>query len=74
MSHLARAPLPFKLVQHHLSEMCAPGMGPNKNALLSKPERNAMLSCTNMVDLVDFLDEKAREKGYGDEFGLRRAV
>ncbi|KAK3956297.1 tRNA-dihydrouridine synthase [Pseudoneurospora amorphoporcata] len=74
MSHLAQAPLPFKLVQHHLSEMCAPGMGPNKNALLTKPERNAMLSCTNMVDLVDFLDEKAREKGYGDEFGMRRLV
>ncbi|KAK3329574.1 dihydrouridine synthase [Apodospora peruviana] len=58
MNKVARAPLPFKLVLHHLSEMCAPGMGPNKNALLSKPERAAMLACANMVDLIDFLDEK----------------
>ncbi|KAM7224276.1 tRNA-dihydrouridine synthase [Rhypophila decipiens] len=58
MNKVAKAPLPFKLVLHHLSEMCAPGMGPNKNALLSKPERAAMLACSNMVDLIDFLDEK----------------
>lgn len=58
MNNVARCPLPFKLVLHHLSEMCAPGMGPNKTALLPKQERAAMLACTNMVDLIDFLDEK----------------
>ncbi|KAK3694704.1 hypothetical protein B0T22DRAFT_416962 [Podospora appendiculata] len=57
MNNVARCPLPFKLVQHHLSEMCGPGMGPNKTALLTKQERNAMLACTNMVDLIDFLDQ-----------------
>lgn len=58
MNKVAKAPLPFKLVLHHLSEMCAPGMSHNKNALLTKPERAAMLACSNMVDLIDFLDEK----------------
>ncbi|KAK3336552.1 hypothetical protein B0T19DRAFT_437304 [Cercophora scortea] len=62
MNNVARCPLPFKLVQHHLSEMCGPGMGPNKTALLTKQERNAMLACTNMVDLIDFLDEMQPRK------------
>ncbi|KAK4132405.1 FMN-linked oxidoreductase [Trichocladium antarcticum] len=58
MNKAARAPLPHKLMLHHLSEMCSPGMGPNKAALLTKQERAAMMACTNMVDLIDFLDEK----------------
>lgn len=58
MNNVVRCPLPFKLVLHHLSEMCGPGMGPNKTALLNKQERAAMMACTNMVDLIDFLDEK----------------
>ncbi|KAM7195096.1 tRNA-dihydrouridine synthase [Naviculisporaceae sp. PSN 640] len=87
MNKVAKAPLPFKLVLHHLSEMCAPGMGPNKNALLTKPERAAMLNCGNMLDLIDFLDEKRAQvlkqegasngNGHGDGGlfpGLRRDV
>lgn len=58
MNNVARAPLPFKLTLHHVAEMCAPGMGPNKNALLSKQERSALMQCGNMLDLIDFLDEK----------------
>ena len=58
INNVARAPLPFKLVLHHLTEMCAPGMGPNKTALLSKQDRAAMMACANMVDLIDFLDDK----------------
>ena len=58
LNKVARAPLPHKLVLHHLSEMCSPGMGPNKSALLTKQERAAMMACNNMVDLVDFFDEK----------------
>lgn len=87
MNKVAKAPLPFKLVLHHLSEMCAPGMGPNKNALLTKPERAAMLACGNMLGLIDFLDEKRTQvlkqegesngngNGYGNVIpGLRRDV
>lgn len=58
LNNVARCPLPFKLVLHHLSEMCAPGMGPNKSALLSKAERTEMMACGNMLDLVDYLEEK----------------
>ncbi|KAK4465538.1 tRNA-dihydrouridine synthase [Cladorrhinum samala] len=58
LNNVARAPLPFKLTLHHVMEMCSPGMGPNKNALLSKQERSALMQCGNMLDLIDFLDEK----------------
>ncbi|KAK4144356.1 tRNA-dihydrouridine synthase [Dichotomopilus funicola] len=58
LNNVARCPLPFKLVLHHLSEMCAPGMGPNKSALLSKAERTEMMACGNMLDLVDYLEDK----------------
>ncbi|KAK0734394.1 dihydrouridine synthase [Lasiosphaeria miniovina] len=60
MRYAARCPLPLKLVQHHVGEMCGPGMGPNKRALLGRAGRSAMLACANMVDLVDFLDEKRK--------------
>ncbi|KAK3987062.1 tRNA-dihydrouridine synthase [Cladorrhinum sp. PSN332] len=67
MNNSARAPLPFKLTLHHVSEMCAPGMGPNKNALLNKQERSMLMQCSNMLELIDFLDEKREEEG-----GIRR--
>ncbi|KAK4105612.1 FMN-linked oxidoreductase [Parathielavia hyrcaniae] len=56
LNNVVRCPLPFKLVQHHVSEMCGPGMGPDKSALLTKPERAALMACGNMLDLMDFLD------------------
>ena len=56
LRHAARAPLPLKLVQHHLSEMCGPGMGPDKRALLTRGERAQMMGCGSMLELVDFLD------------------
>jgi tRNA-dihydrouridine synthase 4 len=56
LNNAVRCPLPFKLVLHHMSEMCGPGMGPNKSSLLTKAERAAMMGCGNMVDLIDFLD------------------
>ncbi|KAK3309954.1 uncharacterized protein B0T15DRAFT_481464 [Chaetomium strumarium] len=65
MNNVARCPLPFKLVLHHISEMCSPGMGPNKRALLTRQERAALMGCGNMLDLIDFLDERK-------EGGLRR--
>lgn len=67
LANAARCPLPYKLVQHHVGEMCGPGMGPDKGALLTKAQRGGLMGCGNMVDLVDFL-EKVRE-GQG---GLRR--
>ncbi|TWU78405.1 hypothetical protein ED733_008789 [Metarhizium rileyi] len=61
MCRLARAPLPFKLALHHVQEMTAPGMGPDKSALLNKRERAELNACGSMFDLVDFLDSKVEE-------------
>jgi tRNA-dihydrouridine synthase 4 len=71
MARAARAPLPLKLVVHHLTEMCAPGMGPDKAALLTKAERAALVRATNMLDVVDLLDAVARER-MGRDAGMRR--
>ncbi|KUI66489.1 tRNA-dihydrouridine(20a/20b) synthase [NAD(P)+] [Cytospora mali] len=72
MNKAVKAPLPFKLVQHHLGEMCGPGFGPDKTALLNKTDRKEMYNCTNMCDLIDFLDEKIRERGAQE--GIRRNI
>ncbi|TLS27783.1 hypothetical protein PpBr36_00764 [Pyricularia pennisetigena] len=70
LNRVTRAPLPFKLVTHHLTEMTAPGMGPDKESLLSKRERIEMLGNEDMLDLIDWLDVKVAEKRGG--LGLRR--
>lgn len=43
-----------------MSEMCSPGLGPSKVALLSKVERAELHKCTNMCDLIDFVDGKRK--------------
>ncbi|KAK4648338.1 tRNA dihydrouridine synthase [Podospora bellae-mahoneyi] len=56
-----KAPMPFKLVLHHINEMCSPGMGPSqkdKVALLNKQERAELMKVGDMVELIDFLEEK----------------
>jgi tRNA-dihydrouridine synthase 4 len=71
MCNVARCPLPLKLAVHHIQEMCGPGMGKSKAALLSKKERARLPEMTNMSELVDFLDEKIAEHT-GQTEGLRR--
>ncbi|TEA13655.1 tRNA-dihydrouridine(20a/20b) synthase [NAD(P)+]-like [Colletotrichum sidae] len=71
MRHVVRAPMPVKLVQHHLHEMCGPGMGPDKRALLNKQERAALLAFDSMLDVVDFMDDAINRKT-GRTGGLRR--
>lgn len=61
LAHVARCPLPYKLVQHHVGEMCGPGMGRDKSALLTKAQRAGLMACGNMVDLVDFLEGVRRD-------------
>lgn len=56
MRNVARAPIPLRLVQHHLSEMCGPGMGPQKSALLDRKERGLLLKLESMLDVVDYMD------------------
>ncbi|KAL2757595.1 hypothetical protein ACRALDRAFT_2057302 [Sodiomyces alcalophilus JCM 7366] len=62
LRHAARAPLHLKLILHHLNEMCGPGMGPDKRSLLSKAERIQLNSLTNMVDVIDFMDDMIERK------------
>ncbi|KAL2879962.1 tRNA dihydrouridine synthase [Colletotrichum sp. CLE4] len=71
MRHVIRAPMPVKLVQHHLHEMCGPGMGPDKRALLNRQERATLLALDNMVDVMDFLDDAINRKT-GRTEGLHR--
>jgi tRNA-dihydrouridine synthase 4 len=71
MCRAARAPLPLKLAVHHVQEMCAPGLGPDRSALLSKKERQAFALMTDMTELVDFMDDKIAEHK-GQTSGLRR--
>ncbi|KAH0498351.1 hypothetical protein TgHK011_005607 [Trichoderma gracile] len=71
MCNVARSPLPLKLVVHHVQEMCGPGMGDDKTALLNKKERASFVDFTNMADLIDFLDEKIEEHT-GQKGGMRR--
>ncbi|GJC80062.1 tRNA-dihydrouridine(20a/20b) synthase [NAD(P)+] [Colletotrichum liriopes] len=71
MRHVVRAPMPVKLVQHHLHEMCGPGMGPDKRALLNRQDRAALLGLDNMVDVIDFMDDAINRKT-GRTDGLRR--
>ncbi|PFH57943.1 hypothetical protein XA68_14351 [Ophiocordyceps unilateralis] len=71
MCNVARCPLPFKLVAHHVTQMCGPGMGADKSALLPKKERAKLADLDNMLDLVDFLDSKIGEQT-GRAGGLRR--
>lgn len=73
MCNVARCPLPFKLVLHHVVHMCGPGMGPDKSALLPKRDRARLTELANMMDLVDFLDEKVEEQT-GSKGGMRRDV
>ncbi|KAL1864444.1 tRNA dihydrouridine synthase [Diaporthe australafricana] len=72
MNKVVRAPLPLKLVQHHLGEMCGPGFGPDKSSLLNKKERVEMYNCGTMCDLIDFIDEKMENTGRKE--GLRRNI
>ena len=57
MRNVARAPLPLRLVQYHLGQMCGPGMGEDKTALLDKRERAVLPGLGSMIDVVDFVDE-----------------
>lgn len=65
MRNVARAPLPLKLSIHHLTEMCGPGLGPDKQtqALLTKRERVGLVECRSWVDVIDFLGGVRLRKG-----------
>lgn len=62
LNKAVKAPIPFKLVIHHLSQMVGTDhqggtVGGGKGPLLMKEERMVMMECGNMVELIDFLDD-----------------
>lgn len=71
MRNVVVSPLPLRLVHHHLGEMCGPGPGENKAALLDKRERTALLQQMTMLDVIDFLDRTVDVK-LGKTGGLSR--
>ena len=54
LRHAVRCPIPFPLVLHHVGEMTLrmPGM--------SKAERKRLMACQDMIDLIDYVEEKWR--------------
>ncbi|KAF2236751.1 tRNA-dihydrouridine synthase-like protein 4-like protein [Viridothelium virens] len=50
MFHAMRSPLPYKLLQHHLSEMAG--------GLLTKKQRLEMIENRDIVELIDWLRER----------------
>ncbi|KFZ18567.1 hypothetical protein V501_01146 [Pseudogymnoascus sp. VKM F-4519 (FW-2642)] len=55
MNRVVTAPIPFKLVVHHLSQMTG-SAGGGKPALLGKEERGELMECRDMIEVIDFLD------------------
>ncbi|KAG9235138.1 tRNA-dihydrouridine synthase-like protein 4-like protein [Amylocarpus encephaloides] len=67
INKIARAPIPFKLVVHHLSEMVGSDRSQKGNTLMTKEERGRLMECANMCEVIDFLDDIRKDNG-----GLRR--
>lgn len=64
------APIPFKLIVHHISEMVGSDRSQSGVTLMTKEERLGMMECMNFLDLVDYLDElRAGEGGLRRDFG-----
>jgi tRNA-dihydrouridine synthase 4 len=62
LNYAIRCPLPFAAIIHHMMEMCAPGMGADKSALLTKQERATMYASADMLELLDFIDDLFERK------------
>lgn len=61
VNRAVKAPLPLKLILHHLSEMTMDGgQGLEGHALLTKEQRVEMLECRDMLKLFDWLDDVRR--------------
>ncbi|KUJ07538.1 FMN-linked oxidoreductase [Mollisia scopiformis] len=62
MERVVRAPLPFKLVVHHLGEMGGSERSQRGKTLFSKEERAELMACEGMVDLIDWFEEMKERK------------
>ncbi|PBP23579.1 dihydrouridine synthase [Diplocarpon rosae] len=58
---VVRAPIPFKLVVHHLSEMGGSDRE-RKGALFTKEQKRGLMECKSMLELLDWLDSVGEVK------------
>ncbi|CZR61763.1 related to A.brasilense nifR3 protein [Phialocephala subalpina] len=63
MEKVVRAPLPFKLVVHHLGEMGGSDRSQKGKTLFSKEERAELMACEGMVELIDWCEEMRERRG-----------
>lgn len=52
LQYAVRCPMPYQLVLHHMSEMTARMEG------MAKKERRRLMACRDLVDLIDFVEDK----------------
>jgi len=64
INQVVRAPIPFKLVVHHLGEMCGSDHSQTRQTLLNKEERRRLMSCGSMFELIDFLDDMRKVRRF----------
>ncbi|TVY46573.1 tRNA-dihydrouridine(20a/20b) synthase [NAD(P)+]-like [Lachnellula occidentalis] len=67
VTNVIRAPIPFKLVVHHLSQMSGSDHSQSGKTLLTKEQRGRLMECTGLGEVTDLLDEVREMEG-----GLRR--
>jgi len=67
VNNAIRAPIPFKLVVHHLSQMCGSDHSQSGKTLLTKEQRGRLMACKGLGEVIDLLDEVREMEG-----GLRR--
>ncbi|KAH7304824.1 tRNA-dihydrouridine synthase-like protein 4-like protein [Rhexocercosporidium sp. MPI-PUGE-AT-0058] len=58
MNSVMRAPIPFKLVVHHLSEMVGSDRSQSGRGttLFTKEERAGLMECKSLLEVIDFVD------------------
>ncbi|KAH8592399.1 tRNA-dihydrouridine synthase-like protein 4-like protein [Bisporella sp. PMI_857] len=67
MRNVVKAPIPFKLVMHHLSEMVGSDrlggtVGGGLGTLVRKEERMELMVCRDMLDVIDWVDRIREQK------------
>ncbi|RDW94371.1 hypothetical protein BP5796_00134 [Coleophoma crateriformis] len=57
MNFVVRAPIPFRLVLHHVTEMAGSDRSQRGRTLLTKEERMRLVAVNSIIELIDLLDE-----------------
>ncbi|KAK0104951.1 hypothetical protein ONS95_005212 [Cadophora gregata] len=58
LNSVVRAPIPFKLVVHHINEMVGSDRSQSGKAttLFNKEERAGLMECKSLIEVIDFVD------------------